>query len=227
MIETMATAQPLSGEDLAGIIRAFREMRQWSQDTLSAISKLSLRTVQRVESGEPSNADTRRALALAFELEDIDVFNKPFRTPDPEQIRAEMEKFKRDNLTLEARVVASGQELVRLYESARMDCASGGDVLQGTAAEAFAGVIDYLRDHRDCADLMNETQKLTAFADVQVYLDKLQKEGFSLSYARRDTKLVGEDWADKTPWPVTIVYLVASPKGGEPKLICVPKRVSF
>ena len=103
-----------------------------------------------------------------------------------------------------------------------MDCASGGDVLRGTAAEALAGVID-----RDCADLMSETPKLTAFADVQAYLDTLQKEGFSLSYARRDTKLVGEDWADKTPWPVTIVYLVASPKGSEPKLICVPKRVSF
>lgn len=45
-------------------------MQQWSQDTLSALSKLSIRTIQRVENGEPSNGDTRRALALAFELED-------------------------------------------------------------------------------------------------------------------------------------------------------------
>jgi transcriptional regulator with XRE-family HTH domain len=91
MTEQMADAKPLSGQELAGIIRASREMRQWSQDTLAAISKLNIRTVQRVESGEPSNADTRRALALAFELEDIDVFNKPFSMPDPEQIQAEME----------------------------------------------------------------------------------------------------------------------------------------
>jgi transcriptional regulator with XRE-family HTH domain len=107
MTEQMADAKPLSGQELAGIIRTFREMRQWSQDTLAAISKLNIRTVQRVESGEPSNADTRRALALACELEDIDVFNQPFSMPDPEQIQAEMEKFKRENLTLEARVVGS------------------------------------------------------------------------------------------------------------------------
>jgi len=225
MIETMA--QPLSGEDLAGIIRAFREMRQWSQDTLSAISKLSLRTVQRVESGEPSSTDTRRALALAFELEDIDIFNKPFRTPDPEQIRAEMEKFKRENVTLEARVVSSGQELVRLYESVTMDSASGGEVLQGAAAEAFAGLIDYLREYRDCADLMSETDKLGAFGEAQQFLDSLRKEGFSVSYARRDTKLVNQNWKDKTPWPVSIAYLVASPKDSEPKLICAPRRVSL
>jgi transcriptional regulator with XRE-family HTH domain len=227
MIEEVATHQMLSGQELAEIVRTFREMRQWSQDTLSAISKLSIRTVQRVESGEPSSADTRRALALAFELGDIDVFNKPFRMPDPEQIRAEMEKFKRENLTLEAQVVESGHELVRLYESATMDHASGGEILQGTAAEAFAGMVDYLRDHRECAELMTETQKLGSFAEVQACLDSLRKEGFSVSYTRRDTKLIGENWVDKTPWPVTIIYLVVSPKGSEPKLICVPKRVTF
>lgn len=79
----MANAKPINGEELAGIIRTFREMRQWSQDTLAALSKLNIRTVQRVESGEASSAETRRALALAFELEDIDVFNKPFIMPDP------------------------------------------------------------------------------------------------------------------------------------------------
>ena len=73
MTEQTTAPKPLNGQELAGIVRAFREMRQWSQDTLSAISKLSIRTVQRVESEEPSSADTRRALALAFELGDIDV----------------------------------------------------------------------------------------------------------------------------------------------------------
>lgn len=223
----MANAKPLNGQELAGIIRTFREMRQWSQDTLAALSKLNIRTVQRVESGEASSAETRRALALAFELEDIDVFNKPFIMPDPETIRAEVEKLKRENVTLEARIVGSGQELVRLFESVQMDSFSSAVELHGAAAEAFAGLVDYLRDYRDCADLMSETQKLAIFDEVQGYMDALRKEGFSISYARRDTRLVGRDWVDKTPWEVSLAYLVVFPKGSEPKIICAPRQVRF
>jgi transcriptional regulator with XRE-family HTH domain len=226
-VEPMEKAQPLSSEELAFIIRELREMRQWSQDTLSAVSKLSIRTIQRVENGESSNGDTRRALALAFELEDIEIFNKPLSLPDPEQVLAEMEKFKREHLPLEGHVVSTGQELVRLFESAQMDSSSAGAALEGAASEAFAGLIDYLRDYRDCADCMSETEKLAVFKDVQGYLDALRKEGFTVSYARRDTKLVSQNSADKTPWAVTIIYLVASPKGSEPKLMLVPRQVTL
>lgn len=227
MTEQMADAQILNGQELAEIIRIFREMRQWSQDTLSALSKLSIRTVQRVESGDPSSPETRRALALAFELEDIDIFNKPFKLPDPELIQAEMEKFKRENVTLDAHTVTTGQELVRLFESAQMDYSDPNIVLTGAAAEAHAALVDYLRDHRDCADLMSQTQKLVAYDDIQSYLDTLHKAGYSICCARRDTKLVGRDWKDKTPWPVSILYLIVCPKGSEPKMVFVPRQVKL
>jgi transcriptional regulator with XRE-family HTH domain len=97
-------------------------------------SGLSIRTVQRVESGEPSSADTRRALALAFELEDTDFFNRPFSMPDPEQLQMEIEKFKRESVTLGARIINSGQELVRFFEAADMDYSSSAVDLQGEAA---------------------------------------------------------------------------------------------
>jgi hypothetical protein len=57
--------------------------------------------------------------------------------------------------------------------------------------------------------------------------DTLHKAGFSVSYARRDTKLIGKDWKDKTPWPVSIAYLAVCPKGSEPKVICAPRQVRF
>ena len=41
-----------------------------------------------------------------------------------------------------------------------MDSASPGVELEGDAAKAFAALIDYLRDYRDCSDLMSETDKL-------------------------------------------------------------------
>ena len=226
-IEQMEKPQILNARDLAEIVRAFREMRQWSQDTLSAISKLSIRTIQRVENGEPSNGDTRRALALAFELRDADIFNKPLSLPNTEQIKAEAERLEREHVTLHARIASTGQELVTLIEQADMNSSSSSVVLEGSAAEAFAGLVDYLRDYSDCADFVSETEKLKVFADVQEYLDTFRAAGFSVTYALRETKLVGKDWADKTPWEVTIVYLVAYPKGSEPKLILVPRKVSL
>ena len=227
MIDQMETKQVMSGAELAIIIRILREMRQWSQDTLSALSRVSVRTIQRVESGEPSNADTRRALAMAFQLNDIDVFNKPISLPDQEQIKAEVEKLKRENLALEAINVTSGAELIRLYATAQLDGAFPAVDLEGDVAEAFAGLVDYLREYRECSDVMSETDKLHASREVQIYLDKLSQAGFSVIYARRDTKLVSESWVDKTPWQVTIAYLTAFPKGTSPKQILVPRKVRF
>jgi transcriptional regulator with XRE-family HTH domain len=212
-VDEMDKAQRLSAEDLAEIVRAFREMRQWSQDTLAAISKLNIRTIQRVENAEPSSGDTRRALALAFELNDADIFNKPLKLPSPDEIQSEVENMRREYVTLYAHTASSGQELVRFFEQARMDCSSSAVELEGVAAEAFAALVDYLRDFRD--------------SDVQTYLDALDKAGYSVSYARRDTKLVGENWADKTPWAVTIAYLMVYPKGSEPKVLLVPRKVNL
>ena len=223
----MEKPQSLSAADLAIVVRDFREMRGWSQDTLSAISKVSLRTIQRVENGEPSSGDTRRALALAFELGDADVFNKPWAIPSPEELKAAEEQFKREHVTLPANIASSGQELVRLIEEADMNSSSSAVELEGAAAEAFAGLVDYLRDYSDCADCMSETEKLKVFAEVREYLDTLRAAGFSVTYARRNTKLVSQNWADKTPWPVTIVYLVVHPTGHEPKMIVVSRKVSL
>lgn len=57
--------------ELAVCIRMFREMRQWSQEQLAEISGLNVRTIQRVEQGLSASLHTRRALASAFEFEDI------------------------------------------------------------------------------------------------------------------------------------------------------------
>jgi transcriptional regulator with XRE-family HTH domain len=60
-------------QEFAACIKIFRELRKWSQEQLADISGLTVRTIQRVEKGEPSSTDTLRAFARAFELEDIDI----------------------------------------------------------------------------------------------------------------------------------------------------------
>ena len=48
------------------IIRHLREERAWSQEHLAAVTGLSLRTIQRVESEANASAETRMSLATAF-----------------------------------------------------------------------------------------------------------------------------------------------------------------
>lgn len=227
MIEQMENTHRVSGQDLAVIIRTLREIREWSQDTLSALSGLSIRTIQRVECGEPSNTDTRQALARAFELDDIDAFNKPFHLPDPKQMQAERERFEREHVTLEAHIATSGRDLVRLFDTADMSSSSSVVELEEDAAEAFAGLVDYLRDYRDCSDVMSETDKLGAGRDVQQYFDRLIGAGYSVVCARRKTALVAKSWPDQAPVKMTIVYLVVYPKGKEPTVIAAQRQIEF
>ena len=56
----------MSNGDLSARIRDLRAERSWSQEHLAGASGLSLRTVQRVESGYSCASDTLMALAAAF-----------------------------------------------------------------------------------------------------------------------------------------------------------------
>lgn len=112
------TKQPrlLTPDELAAVVKAYREMRQWSQEQLAAIAGLSKRTVQWVENRKPSDLDTRRAIARAFEFEDIDVLAKPFDIPTPEELVAARSRFEREHVTLKALPVTSGGQLAGLAE---------------------------------------------------------------------------------------------------------------
>ena len=202
-------------------------MRQWSQETLADLSGLSVRTVQRVERGEPSGLDTRRALARAFGLEDLDHFNKPHSIPALEEVKAQKEKFEKENLILDVQPVTSGRELVRLFEGAEMDvCTPAVELTDGPAYD-FAALVDYLHDYRDCSDEYSETLKLEVFGEVQGYIAALDAARISLRFARRDTRLIAKDVPDSTSCPVTIIYLVAYRKGEEPKKFVVSRRVQL
>src|SRR5438128_8261487 len=94
--------------ELAVLTRTFHEIRHWSQEQLAELSGLNVRTIQRVEQPMPASLDTRRAIARAFEFEDIDVFSKPFSIPSDETIKAAKEKFDRENVTLAAQPLSTG-----------------------------------------------------------------------------------------------------------------------
>jgi transcriptional regulator with XRE-family HTH domain len=68
----------LTPEEIGALVRTARAMQGWTQETLAELSGLQTRTIRRLEQGQPSSLDTRRALARGFGLNDLDYFNALF-----------------------------------------------------------------------------------------------------------------------------------------------------
>ncbi|WP_150428677.1 helix-turn-helix domain-containing protein [Dechloromonas sp. CZR5] len=221
--ESTQQTRLLTPAELAVCIRMFREMRQWSQEQLAEISGLNVRTVQRVEQGLSASLDTRRALASAFEFEDIDALNKPFTIPSEEELKAAKEKFDREHVTLTAIPLTTGKQLAKLAEICSMDLSEPGFELNREADETFAALVDYFRDYRDCADVYSETQKFDVYDEMQSHIDALKTLGVSLRYAERKMQVKWGTEPDSKPMSVNVLYVVAFPLGKEPEQFATPK----
>jgi DNA-binding XRE family transcriptional regulator len=57
----------------ANLLRVLRKNRNWSQEELAQVSGVSPRTVQRIENGADASYETKRAFALAFNIEPADL----------------------------------------------------------------------------------------------------------------------------------------------------------
>ncbi|WP_105685836.1 helix-turn-helix domain-containing protein [Cronobacter dublinensis] len=216
-------ARLLTPAELAMCIKMFREMRKWSQEQLANISGLNVRTIQRVEQGLSASFDTRRALASAFEFEDIDVLNKPFTIPSEDEVKAAKEKFDREHVTLAAIPLTTGKQLAKLAEVCIMDLSEPAFELTREANEAFALLVDYFRDFRDCADAYSETQKFEVYDEMQSQINMLRTLGVSLRYAERKIQMKWGSEPDSKPMPVKMLYVVGFPLGKEPEQFAIPK----
>jgi len=68
-------------------IKKMRLERHWSQDQLAEMSRLSIRTIQRIENGENAGLESLKSLAAVFETDIVDSDKKE----EMEQIRIEEE----------------------------------------------------------------------------------------------------------------------------------------
>ena len=82
------------------IVKKLRKQKNWSQDQLATMCGLSIRTIQRVESGQSASLETLKSLASVFEIEIIKL------TEDIKVIDKKTENWK--NLPLWFRVALFG-----------------------------------------------------------------------------------------------------------------------
>jgi transcriptional regulator with XRE-family HTH domain len=223
--EKITPPRMLTLPELATLVKVFREIRKWSQEQLADISGLSARTVQRVEGGKPSSTDARRALARAFEFEDIDALNKPYSIPGAAELKAEKEAFERDNVTLQAKPIASGRELATLAETTSMDLSEPAFEMPREAEEIFAELVDYFRDYRDCADMYSQHDKLSVYDELDAHIDALKALEISLCYATR--KVAFKSAQGSSPFTTTALYVVACKRGKELSEFATPRAMKL
>jgi transcriptional regulator with XRE-family HTH domain len=223
--ETPVQPRTLTPEELAVLVRTLRDNKGWSQEQLAEIAKLSTRTVQRVEEGLPASLDTRRALASGLGFEDIDALNKPYVIPTATQLAEQQAKFDAEHLTLKAQRIETGKQLGRVVEQCSAALFHEAVDLPAEAAEVFARLTDFCRDYADCDELYLAVDKLGVYEELEHLVGQLADMKLTLMAATRDTHLRTNGSTNGVP--VSILYVVAFPKGQEVEELIVAKKVKF
>ena len=223
----MQAKPPMTPAEAGFLVKVYRDAMEWSQETLAELSGLTVRTIQRVEAGQPSSLDTRRAIARGFQIPDLDVFHKPNPFPTQQELDQQKAEFDRKYLVLDASVV-DGRKITAMLSDKQGHGAIGpGSTVElpHAAQDAFAGILDYVRDCMDVADVASRREMLGYGDEVDVMIAELHATGFCVCMAVRQTSITNKSWKDQTPMDLDVAYLIAAPIDSPPTRIVVPCKL--
>jgi transcriptional regulator with XRE-family HTH domain len=228
---TSTNVREATATEVAQLVRMFRDLRGWTQDTLAALSRLEVRTIQRVESGAGSSRDTKRAIAGAFGFEDLDAFSKFQDAPSAEQAEKQRQEFERTHVVLDLESV-DGRGIVSALIDVSALAAIGHQSLAGLSREAqdaFAALLDYARDCMDVVEVASKTEMLGYGDELQGHVDALNGAGYDLFLARRKAVVRPKSGPANHAkgLNVEILYLVTAPAGASPGKVAVLKETEF
>lgn len=228
--EPSDTPRLMSPAELAIMVKFLRQLRSWSQEALAAEAGITARTLQRVEAGQPSDVQTRRAIARAFGSKDLDTFNKAWEFPSFEQLeeRTKREEEERNrNWTKLSTTIANGRLLIEL--AARIDAFCLGQdrnfEVPPNGEKPAAELQDYMHDAVDIADEIGAVGRLDMAEDLNEILKRLSTLGVSVIMAEQDAKVrLGDRLVT-----MTTGHLALCQKGREPETVWVLKdmRATF
>lgn len=215
----------ISNEELATLVKIMRFSNSWSQEQLAELTRLNVRTIQRVENGKGASFDTRRALAIAFEANDIDGFNKSYMFPSPE-IEALKKNNEAEYLTLEASNLNYGKEICDLAEWSNGNLFHCVFELSRDVQEAYAKLSDLFNDFRDIHEDYSELGKIEISDIFNLFIKKINTNGYSIKYAKRQVKVnLLKNTDEFTIW--NLAYISIFPKNKAPAQFLVPRKVDF
>jgi transcriptional regulator with XRE-family HTH domain len=214
--------------------RCLRTTLNWSQEALAAAAGVDTRTIQRIESGKPSSINTRRSLARGLGYENPNIFEDPQFAMSVMDIingaqgirQKEFRKQHPDRVPVCVSRVTSGKGLGNLASAANATLFNCDDEISAEAKRQAACIFDFLRDLNDAYDELSFADRLSYDRELGIMLHDLEQLGVWVYSGLRNTKMVGENWVDKTPMSVTIGYLAIVPEGRSIEQLMAPKRLS-
>lgn len=214
-----------TASDLALIIKSLREASGWTQETLAELSGLAVRTIQRVEKGFGGNGDTLRAIARGFGYEDLDVFSKPWPMLNPEKVRAHAAELERTTIVLPVIRIDKATDMRKAVEGADSSVSDVTGDVSDEAREAFAYLVDNLRDYGDVRDCYSEHDRIGFDATLQEFVDTIKEQNAAVAFSLRRMLIRMGD--GKQPINMTNIYFLLGPADGFPSQIRVPKKFEF
>jgi len=225
--EDIIEARVPTPAEFGELIKALREMNKWTQATLAEIARVTERTIQRVENGEASSLDTRRALARAFGYEDLDVFDKPWPFPNVEKLKAYSAELDKTTVVVPLTRIRDGRTLRTMIEGAESSATEEIGEISSAACDAFAEIVDYLRDYNDVREMYSMSQRLDVDRHIDELLKTVSEEHAAIGAGLRHAKLGLKSDVDRAPMDWTNIYLVLAPEDAVPSNIRVAKQVKF
>lgn len=217
----------MAPETVAILVKEFRKLRGWSQEVLAELAGVSSRSVQRVERGEPADVDSLRAIARAFQLDDIDAFLKPVTVPTEEDVAEEQARIKRDYVRVPVQSIHLGRELLGLAACAEASMQHTFGTPPEEVAMAFAELIDYMRDVGDLGSEIGEVQRVEFGRDLDRYLEVIKTAGYNVAAGVRRTQLRARHLPDAKGSDWRILYVTCHPSKALLTDIHVPRTVNF
>ena len=218
----------LTDPELAAVIAELRKEKGWTQETLAEIARVSPRTIQRLESGQPSSIDTRRTLAAAFDFDDLDTFNGPWPLPNIERLKEESARIERETVAVDVQQMVKGKQLRKLAARAHSFLITSIDDPTDNVEALLASLQDCFCEYGDCHDLYSARDKLEVDRQFQEQIDELRMQGIGIvAGCRRARMRLKSSQSSDASFFLDIVYVVSASLDALPQIVRVPRNDSF
>ncbi len=220
-----------------GAIRHLREQKCWSQEDLARRAGVSVRTLQRAESGASTKMDTLAFLAEALEVPPTDLMDEapPSGT---QSIPEGMPKHAVPVLPLipvVLRQVTTGKHLIDAAQGSMAMIPEVRGLIDQADADVIGAMFDGLRDYMDVVSVMSITEQLRFSVDLNSQIAEIQKCGWWILAGQKRHWLRSAHFDKPHAWSTCVIVvaraddsIVVHREDGEPvALVMLPRQFNF
>lgn len=216
-----------------GAIRRLRELKCWSQEELAHRAGISVRTLQRAESGTTAKMDTVAFLAEALQVPPADLIETSQPDIQPAPDRAPKQAAPNSPpLPVVVHHVTTGKQLLDIAQGSMAMLPEARGVTDEADAVAIGAIFDGLRDYMDIASDLSITDQLRYGVELTSQIAELQNRGWWILAGQKRHSLRSAQMDKSIAWTTCVIVAVRADDsivihredGGPVALIVLPAQ---